>query len=465
MSEATFLTASQVGEKKLFGKKELEIFNIKGAAFPIGDLAIVQGAYVDENTNLKDRKGRYFTQSEGKKDDGSRGVKIVNENGEIEVGDPFDREIASLPILECPENPITSVGDDGLIRVHIGFYPTWAASEEMQKKLEAEYQGGNLPETGNVYHADSRRYATFTPEIYKEYQVDGQDYVRAIARADYYRKPFELSNGVEYEDGDAIWIKVEEVRGYLTEKGVIPEVIPYGGVKYNRDIKGSTKFKEGNGEEFLNEYFIKDIAQPRRNITKKKSLEEEMVVDEPVSNENTQNINNDKVMENESGMKIHPAIYAYIAYKEKNKEDVLRTEYNGDMPNADPRKWEMASEILTATKDPKMLKALVGEEITKDFESFCKQQVISIDDVINRRYTRENLDISLAEKFATVVELSSVEQCNLKAIRSFVERLGDDIKETFDILWVHGDEERAEYIKDIEAKELVKASKNVGMDR
>lgn len=83
---------------------------------------------------------------------------------------------------------------------------------------------------------------------------------------------------------------------------------------------------------------------------------------------------------NESETTIHPSI---IAYKYSQGEDVLRTPYNGKTPNADPRKWEMASKILYNTKQPEMLRALVGEEITADFTEFCKQQVISVEDVLN----------------------------------------------------------------------------------
>lgn len=61
---------------------------------------------------------------------------------------------------------------------------------------------------------------------------------------------------------------------------------------------------------------------------------------------------------------IHPAIYSYIAYK---KGETLRSKYDGEKPNADPRKWEMASKMLYATGSPEMLRALVGEDITREF--------------------------------------------------------------------------------------------------
>ena len=77
--------------------------------------------------------------------------------------------------------------------------------------------------------------------------------------------------------------------------------------------------------------------------------------------------------QDESKQKIHPAIYAYIAYK---GEDVLRTPYNREKPepHADPRRWKMASDMLYASNNPNTLKAIIGENLTEDFVAFCINQ-------------------------------------------------------------------------------------------
>ena len=69
---------------------------------------------------------------------------------------------------------------------------------------------------------------------------------------------------------------------------------------------------------------------------------------------------------------IHPLIISYIEEKYKDGVNVLRTHYDGERPNADPRKWEMASKLLYKTKKIKMLRALVGESITNDFAEYIK---------------------------------------------------------------------------------------------
>ena len=141
---------------------------------------------------------------------------------------------------------------------------------------------------------------------------------------------------------------------------------------------------------------------------------------------------------------IHPAIYSYIAYR---NGETLRTKYNGETPNADPRKWEMASNMLYKTGNPVMLRALVGEDVCRDFIKFCKIRVITIDDVINNRYDINfitNMDSS--EKYATVLGLSQVKEGNFKIVRDFIKLLGSEFLTTFDNIWARNDINRLEMI-------------------
>ena len=117
---------------------------------------------------------------------------------------------------------------------------------------------------------------------------------------------------------------------------------------------------------------------------------------------------------------IHPAIYTYILYMCYCRHDALRTPYNGEKPNADPRKWEMASKVLYSTGKPEMLRALVGEDLTRNFVAFTNQKVITLEDVLKKNYSDEDLVMDLAEKYATVVGLSSVDIANVEEVRNFV---------------------------------------------
>ncbi len=149
---------------------------------------------------------------------------------------------------------------------------------------------------------------------------------------------------------------------------------------------------------------------------------------------------------------IHPAIYSYIAYK---KGETLRSKYDGEKPNADPRKWEMASKMLYATGSPEMLRALVGEDITREFVQFCKQQVITLDDVINENYTQRDIQaLNTAERYATTMGLSQVDDANLEKVRGFVTGLGAEFEAIFDALWTHGDESKLERLAEAKLAEM-----------
>ena len=127
---------------------------------------------------------------------------------------------------------------------------------------------------------------------------------------------------------------------------------------------------------------------------------------------------------------IHPAIYAYIAYR---NGETLRSEYNGETPNADPRKWEMASKMLYATGRPEMLRSLIGEDITDEFVQFCRQPVITVDDVMNGNYSdREIENMDTSQRYATTVGLTQAGAEELETVRAFVSKLGEEFRAVFD---------------------------------
>lgn len=154
--------------------------------------------------------------------------------------------------------------------------------------------------------------------------------------------------------------------------------------------------------------------------------------------------------EEEIEAKIHPSIYAYIAYKSYSGNDVLRTPYTGEKPNADPRKWEMASKVLFKTKQPAMLRALIGDEITADFTAFARLQVITVEDVIHHNYSSSDLEMNVSQKFATAVGLSSVDDEHFEIIRDFMKQVGAEPKAAFESMWTHGDEQRLERLAELQ---------------
>lgn len=145
-------------------------------------------------------------------------------------------------------------------------------------------------------------------------------------------------------------------------------------------------------------------------------------------------------------LKIHPAIYAFISYK---RDKALRTEFNGKTPNADPRKWEMASKVLYQTKNPQMLRALIGKELTQEFVYFCSQRVLTLEDVVNGNYKDQDLNMNPGEKYALVTSLSYVDEDNLIVVRDFVKKLEPEYLAVFDSLWSKGNISRLEKIAEL----------------
>ena len=157
--------------------------------------------------------------------------------------------------------------------------------------------------------------------------------------------------------------------------------------------------------------------------------------------------------------KIHPAIYAYISYK---GDEVLRTPYNREKPepHADPRRWKMASDMLYASNNPSTLRAIVGEDLTRDFIYFCQLPTITIEDVLEGNYTEEEIkEMDLGGKLATVSGLVAAESKDMPKIREFTKKLGAELCKKFEVQWTHGDEERLEQLQEIIMKEQEEAEK------
>ena len=151
----------------------------------------------------------------------------------------------------------------------------------------------------------------------------------------------------------------------------------------------------------------------------------------------------DKWLEWANENNIHPAIYAFIAYK---KNEALRSKYDGEKPNADPRKWEMASKMLYKTKNPEMLRSLIGRDITREFVAFCNQSVITLNDVLSGNYSEDDLNLNSSEKYSTIIGLLGVSKEDYCIVREFISSFGLEFVAIFNSLWSKDDPEKLEII-------------------
>ena len=425
-------------------------------------------------------------------------------------------------------------GYNGTEEVEFGEYPQNAADSRMQNILEKEYNR-RLKKTGRSYTFDSTEYHAydtgFKPVTYEEYEYQGKEYIRIKANSDFGGNKFKLSNGVEYINGDYVWVEVSSVKWLIDDKAgiLISKKGLVSGIRFldkKTDYKGD--FDRTEMKEYLDRYMLRDLiqtvtftrvqdmtpeekerfeeaqkqAERRRNPygLKFRQVSEEDIIKGAIEsgvavflhgpssegksarvkeidptceiiylrNATPDSLNGKSVYNSETGemidvpptwlkklqtkcaeepnrlhilffdeitnalpsiqgiafnivldrevngiwklpdnarivaagndMKdslaanqlaeplfnrfahvyikttteswlkwasennIHPAIYSYIAYK---NGETLRSKYDGEKPNADPRKWEMASKMLYATGSLEMLRALVGEDITR----------------------------------------------------------------------------------------------------
>ena len=162
----------------------------------------------------------------------------------------------------------------------------------------------------------------------------------------------------------------------------------------------------------------------------------------------------------ENPMKIHPAIYAFISYERSYEHNILRTPFDGKKPNADPRKWEMASKVLYQTGKPEMLRALIGWDLTKKFIGFCKEKAVCYHDIITKTWDVETVadaKLNITERYATTVSLAlQTKEEDLEVVRNFIECFGQEFLSMFDAIWSYNSKERLETINNLK---LVKVQK------
>ena len=629
--DLTLLSEGQIWGNS--NESQLEVIRKYGTKAAITDLCVLTGSYlcedtdynIDEDRSLTGRTSWFWTRS----DDGDNDVRAVHENGSRYLKYRCQRHGAVRPALQSSVifsqiSPNRVRGYNGTEEVEYGEYPQNAVDSIMQNILESEYNRG-MNKTGRSYTFDSVKYddydTGFKPVTYEEYEYQGKEYIRIKANSDFDGNKFKLSNGVEYRNGDYVWVEVSPVKWLIDDRtGIL--ISKKGLVSGIRFLDKRTNYKgdfdRTEMKEYLDRYMLRDLTQTVtftrvQNMTpeEKAQFEEEQkqaerrrnpyglkfgqVSEEEIirgaiesgvavflhgpssegksarvkqidptceiiylRNATPESLNGKSVYNGSTGemmdvpptwlkklqekcekepdrlhvvffdeitnalpsiqgiafnivldrevngiwklpenarivaagndMKdslaanqlaeplfnrfahvyiktttegwlkwasennIHPAIYSYIAYK---KGETLRSKYDGEKPNADPRKWEMASKMLYATGSPEMLRALVGEDITREFVEFCNQQVITLDDVINGNYTdRDIQSLNTAERYATAMGLTQVDDDNLEKVRGFVTGLGAEFGAIFDALWTHGDESKLERLAEAKLAEM-----------
>ena len=228
---------------------------------------------------------------------------------------------------------------------------------------------------------------------------------------------FEFENWTEFSKRFEANEKLKEIKNCYVEKSVeqVSDV-----VNFDNNSRENTESKVTIDSDFVNvpeeNAENKELAEKQISdaINFDNNSEKNTESKESVANKTSDDFNCDS--EEEVETKIHPYVSAYMAYKA----------YNENKLNVDSKKWQMASKVLFETKE--LLSELLGDDIAKDFIAFTRQQVISLEDVINHNYSSKDLEMSVFQKFATAAELSLVDDEHLEKVKDFMKQVDGSIK-------------------------------------
>ena len=272
--DLTLLSEGQIWGNS--SESQLEVIRKYGTKAAITDLCVLTGSYlcedtdynIDEDKSLTGRTSRFWTRS----DDGVYHVCGVNLTGNRSNKHRYQRNGVVRPALQSSVifsqiSPNRVRGYNGTEEVEYGEYPQNAADSRMQNILESEYNRG-MNKTGRSYTFDSVKYddydTGFKPVTYEEYEYQGKEYIRIKANSHFGGKKFKLSNGVEYRDGDYVWVEVSPVKWLIDDRtGIL--ISKKGLVSGIRFLDKRTNYKgdfdRTEMKEYLDRYMLRDLTQ------------------------------------------------------------------------------------------------------------------------------------------------------------------------------------------------------------
>ena len=182
--------------------------------------------------------------------------------------------------------------------------------------------------------------------------------------------------------------------------------------------------------------------------------------------------------------KIHPSVIGYIfsKYQENRRsEEIEDMGYFYEEPEVgenhldrngcrgrtnDPRGWESISRTLYAFEEDlkngkfvgkdveALLRASIGsklrEEWAEEFFDFYNHPTLTVEEIVEKRYTQADLPTDINEKFATMAGLLNATPEQVGICREFIRKHCDpEYLSVYDIYWAGNDEKRMEKIAEL----------------
>lgn len=153
--------------------------------------------------------------------------------------------------------------------------------------------------------------------------------------------------------------------------------------------------------------------------------------------------------------KIHPLVAKFVA---TYSDTVFYSAYDSENPPKyaiDPRGWEQLSDIIYDNHGvirQELIENKVGEEIANNFIAFAQMPFISLEDVLEGNYDKEDFPngFDIASKYSIALSLREATEDQVETVRNFISKeLGSEILALYDSIWIGDDIERAVYIANL----------------
>lgn len=198
--------------------------------------------------------------------------------------------------------------------------------------------------------------------------------------------------------------------------------------------------------------------------------------------------------------KIHPSVIGYIfsKYQENRRsEEISDMGYFYEEPEVgeshldrngcrgrtnDPRGWESISRTLYAFEEDlkngkfvgkdveALLRISIGsklrEEWAEEFFDFYNHPTLTVDEIVEKRYSQADLPRDINEKFATMAGLLNASTEQVGVCREFIRKYCDpEYLSVYDMYWAGNDEERMEKITELQEIQAMQPEDEGGLVR
>ena len=136
---------------------------------------------------------------------------------------------------------------------------------------------------------------------------------------------------------------------------------------------------------------------------------------------------------------LHPLICSLILYLGEDRINTLTT----------PIKLVAASLVLEKTHNISAVRYVIGDELTTIIEQLIKEEIISIKDIVNRKYDECIFEMNNEKKALLIPYLTLVSEEDVEVIRNFIIKLDSSLIYIFDYLWSYNNQDRAKIIEEL----------------